>query len=74
MVAKIQKGSISLDYETDPLLRHKSAKAAAADDSSTQNQSESVRRLPMSANTLQRVSKFMFLCNSLLMRVGLLVM
>eukprot|EP00795_Rhopilema_esculentum_P000207 gene207-9842_t len=54
MVAKIQKGSISLDYETDPLLRHKSAKAAAADDSSTQNQSESVRRLPMSANTLQR--------------------
>ena len=55
MVAKIQKGGISLDYETDPLLRHKSSKLSANDDSSAQNQSDSIRRLAMSANALQKV-------------------
>ena len=60
MVAKIQKGSISLDYETDPLLRHRSSKSNSGDDSSSQGQSDSVRRFPMSANTLQKVSKPIF--------------
>ena len=55
MVAKIQTGSISLDYETDPLLRHKSSKRVANDDSASQGQSDSIRRLAMSANALQRV-------------------
>ncbi len=56
MVAKIQKGSVSLDSETDPLSRHRNSKSAAADDASSQGQSESVRRFHTSANTLQRVS------------------
>lgn len=55
MVAKIQKGSISLDYETDPLLRHKSSKSKGGDDSSGQGQSDSIRRLAMSAAALQKV-------------------
>eukprot|EP00794_Sanderia_malayensis_P007416 gene7416-8236_t len=54
MIAKIQKGSISLDSETDPLSRHRNSKSSAADSSSSQGQSDSVRRLHMSANMLQR--------------------